>query len=528
MRLIPINNLGQVGLIADVPPIELPVNAWTDVKNMRFKDGAVEKFLGHAAQLGTPLHAPQWLLPVTQGGTAFWLYASTERVGATDGASHADITREIGGLYTVNPSSGWTGTIIEGIPVISNGIDAPQMWKFPALSQKLERLSAWPTGYSCNTLVGLKRYLVALDVSKAGVRFPTMVKWSHQAPTGDVPQSWSVADDTVDSGEYTLPGEGGYLVDGSPLRDGLILYKEYQTWGMQYVGGVEIFRFSKLFDNIGAITRRCAIEFFSGKQLVYTGDDVVLHDGHQAKSIADARIRRFISGLIDTANYNRAFVSADYASSEVWVCIPEAGQDSCTIAGVWNWLSDTWSTRQLPNVRHATNGIVNPIPGGETWDSATGVWDTDTQAWGDRTADPTKRKLLLANEAETQLFTQGTTATFNGVPYEAFVERKGLGLPTRRDGPPDYTRMKQVLGVWPRISGTQGGTVSVTLGTQAHPDAPVVWGNPRGFILGASQPMLDFSGTAASRVHAIRFSSNDETQWRLHGYDVEIIDRGQR
>lgn len=525
-RIVPIKELGNVGLLADLPFSELPLNAWTDVRNMRFHNGAVEKFLGHAAQLGDPLYIPQWLLSVAQGGTAFWLYAGAERVGATDGAQHADITRALGGLYSVSPISGWTGTIIEDIPVINNGLDAPQMWRRPALSQKLERLTAWPTNYTCNSMCGLKRYLVALDVSKAGVRFPTMVKWSHQAPTGDVPQTWSVDDESIDAGEYTLPGDGGFLVDGKNLRDSLMLYKEYQTWQMQYIAGADIFRFNKIFESIGAISRRSATEFFSGKHFVFTGDDVVVHDGHQAISVISERIRKLLADTIDINNYNKAFVVPNFSATEVWLCIPESGQDACTKAFVWNWLKNTWGVRQLPRVLHASNGIVNPQSADETWDGAVGVWDTDNVAWGDRTSDPTKRKVLMATSLS-KLYTPDVGAKFDTDEIFAFVERRGIGFPTRADQPPDYSRVKQVLGMWPRISGTEGGTITVSLGIQDRVDSPVNWVAIRSYKIGTGD-MLDFSGSPGSKIHAIKFESKDSTQWRLHGYDIEVIDRGER
>lgn len=524
--IIPINDLASTGLIVDRPFSELPLNAWTDVRNMRFKDGSVERFLGHAEQLGVPATPPQFLLSASQGGTPFWLYASDTKVGATDGAVHADITR-VTGDYSVNPVSGWTGVIIEDIPVVNNGIDVPQMWNKPALATKLAPLSNWPAGTSCSSLRGLKRYLIALDVNKLGTRFPTMIKWSHQSDVGGVPRSWDESRDDLDAAEYSLPGEGGFLVDGQTLRDVLIIYKEFQTWQMQYVGGIDIFRFNAIFDNIGAITRRCVAEFFSGKHLVFTGDDVVLHDGHQAKSIASGRIRQHIANVLDPQNYSKAFVVVDYASNEVWVCVPEVGASSCTLAFIWNWLQDTWAVRELPGILHAANGIVNPQSIGETWDGAVGTWDEQQRAWGDRVSDPTKRKLLMAGGGK--LLTPHTTQQFSGQNIDAYVERRGMGFPLGKDRtgqfPPDYTQVKQVLSLWPRISGTPGGTVSVTLGTQHRIDSPVVWGSPRSFIIGTGD-RLDFSGSSASKIHAIRFESHDTTFWKLHGYDVEVISRG--
>src|SRR5688500_2043257 len=130
-RLIPVSGAGQHGLITDLPPDELPLNAWTDARNVRFRRGAVEKILGHTEVFPGALLPAEFLLQSALSGTAYWLYASDEGAAATDGATHAIITR-ISGPYTASPSIGWTGTTIEDIPVINNGFDVPQVWDRPA------------------------------------------------------------------------------------------------------------------------------------------------------------------------------------------------------------------------------------------------------------------------------------------------------------------------------------------------------------------------------------------------------------
>lgn len=534
--IIPVPEAGKIGVVTDRPLTELPLNAWTDCQNVRFREGCAEKFLGEQAVLGSPLWPPHWLLNTSQAGLSLWLYLATTKAGATDGTTHADATRASGN-YTANPLIGWTGTVIEGVPVVNNGVDIPQMWNKPALSQKLADLTAWPSNLRCNTLTGLKRYLVALDCFKSGVRYPTMIKWSHQAPTGDVPVSWDETDDSLDAGEYTLPGEAGFIVDGVTLRDHLILYREFQTWAMHYVAGLEIFRFNKLFDNIGALSRRCALEFFSGKHLVFTGDDVILHDGNQASSLLSRRARRLISGKVDPTNYGRSFVVADNLASEVWVAFPENGQEFCTKALVWNWLEDTWGERDLPAAGHIANGIVSAAAVGETWDSAVGDWDSDSQPWGDRASDPTKRQMLMAvpgdagTSATWRLISPGFSNQFQGVNMTSYVEKRSIGFPTARtkagEFPPDYQSVKQVLGIWPRVDGTLGGKLKVHLGLQDRIGGPVDWQQPEEFEIGSTE-FCDFSGVPASKLHALKIESDSDIEWRLAGYDAEVIYRGAR
>lgn len=45
-QVLPINQLDQAGLILDMPPVSLPPNAFSDVQNVRFKNGAVQKMEG--------------------------------------------------------------------------------------------------------------------------------------------------------------------------------------------------------------------------------------------------------------------------------------------------------------------------------------------------------------------------------------------------------------------------------------------------------------------------------------------------
>ena len=45
-QVVPITGLADVGIILDTPPVSLPPNAFTNARNVRFKDGAVRKMEG--------------------------------------------------------------------------------------------------------------------------------------------------------------------------------------------------------------------------------------------------------------------------------------------------------------------------------------------------------------------------------------------------------------------------------------------------------------------------------------------------
>ena len=67
-QVIPLEGIDKVGLIADMPAVSLPSGAWSDVRNVRFDDGAIRKFKGHIpvfddAMLMNIQHVAYWENP---------------------------------------------------------------------------------------------------------------------------------------------------------------------------------------------------------------------------------------------------------------------------------------------------------------------------------------------------------------------------------------------------------------------------------------------------------------------------------
>lgn len=59
---------------------------------------------------------------------------------------------------------------------------------------------------------------------------------------------------------------------------------------MQYVGGTFTFRFRRL-RRLWDAAAGCAVEFQAGLHTVFTGDDLTVHDGNTAQSIATNKVR---------------------------------------------------------------------------------------------------------------------------------------------------------------------------------------------------------------------------------------------
>jgi hypothetical protein len=525
------DELGMVGFIADLLPHELPPEAWSAGKNVRMRDGYAMKMAGHTPVYGTPAVAPYWLLPVPTTVDYMWLYASLAKVHVVDSSrTHTDITRTVGGDYAATLNGGWNGGVLNGIPIINNGVDVPQMWKPATVATPLAALTAWDAAWRTKAIRPFKSFLFALDVTESGVRYPHKVRWSHPALPGDVPASWDEADTTKDAGQVTLGDSGGYLLDCLPLRNTNIVYKEDQIWGLQYVGGNQIFREYKILGEAGALTRDCAAAFFNNglKHAVFGSDDLYVHDGNSAVSIATKMVKRWLFNQIAGDVYQRAFVVPNYDAREIWFCFPVSGDSLATLALPWSWETGTFGTpRELPSVRFLAAGLINDTGVDQTWDGDSGVWDSDSGLWDDRLYGSAARRVLMGVPGDPSLQYVDTTNQFAGTNMSCFLERTGLAfIKKARDGAlkADVSVRKLVQEIWPRIEAPNGTQVDVYVGAQEEVNGGVTWSGPFPFIVGTTQKI---SPLVAGRFIAVKFLTAANVTWKLHSYEMEIVPVGK-
>jgi len=516
--IISLSNPGA-GVIKDKEAYDIPKDFWSNASNVRFNDGYAEKFLGHSSTLGTPSIAPYFLLPFQTTSLFYWIYAGLNKVYVTEGDVHKNITRSSGD-YNATADEGWTGGVLGGIPILCNGIDAPQML-FPASpSNTLSELSNWPSNTLAEVVRPFKNYLVALNVNEGGEKYPYVVRWSHPADPGTVPTSWDYADATKDAGRQPLSESGGVIIDGGSLRDSFIIYRENATWEMRFIGGRFIFSFRQIFPNTGIFAKRCFIEF-EGKHFVLTSDDLIVHDGATSKSVLDGKYRNTLFDELRSAtNSKRTYLAANYAKNEVWVCYPTSSASLPNKALVWNWRHDSLGFRALPSAAHIAFDVVDAQTNA-TWDTLTGTWDTWTGSWDDRRYDPSKRAMLLADPTDTKLYELDSTNQFDGINMTATLERTGLLL-TRNDEV-DFDSIKRINRVYPKMSGS--GDVTIYIGYQMAANDAVTWDLGTTFTIGTDHKV---DVRASGRLMAIKIKSAGDVSWKLHGIDLDVDKVGRR
>lgn len=508
-----------LGVNKDLSIADLKDGFVTDASNVRFRESYAELFLGQEEAYGTPPIAPISAFPVRIAGARYWLVLSQTKAYAVTGspAVWTNVTRQTASVdvnYAASLDTLWNGGVLNGVPILNNGVDAPQMWSPAGAGTKLAALSNWPASTTARVLRMHQNFAFALDVTKSGTRYPHRLKWSAPAEPGTVPVTWDETDDENDAGERDIPGSG-YLVDALSLRQSFIIYKEGSTHICTYAGAPFIWNTQQLFATSGMLSADCAVEI-DGTHVVLTASDVVRHDGSSVQSIVDKATRRWLFQNIDSSNYDRCFVTKNVYFNEVWVCFPELGQTSCTRALVYNYKDGTTSFRSLPSVTSGNTGLVEATIG-STIDSKTQPIDSYTASFDENEfGAQLERTMLCAPSRPALVLADSGTQSF-GAFVSAYMERTGLAM-----GVPD--RVKLVTRVRPHFRAPTGTVLTFRIGGHMDLYGPVTWSAPITYTVGVDQSV---DGFASGRYLAYRIESVSAYQWRLDGMDLEFNVKGR-
>jgi hypothetical protein len=514
-------NAGAAGVVKDLSVHELPRNVWTDARNVRFLGGYAQQFLGHGSAYGDLPVVPYHVVPVNVGAARYWLYAGASKVYATAITGglpvHTNLTRQTAGVdvdYTGVPNQ-WTSTVLSGIPILNPGntVDPPQRWNLDT-AQRMVKLDNWPANTYCKSLRAFKNFLVALGVTKGGVYYPYMVKWSSPADPGGVPATWDPADATQDAGEFDCAEGGDPIIDGLQLRDYLMIYKEHSVWRLTYTGGIFVMAAQKVLGMSGALNRNCVVDL-DGVHFVLTGSDIVIHDGQQATSVLDDVARQALFQDMDASATDRAFVVQNPFLNEVFVCYASVGNSIPNKALVYNYRNKTVTYRDMPNVHHAAFGSVDDQLS-QSWDSDGDPWNADLTLWNGPGFTPATTRVLMASNSQ-KLYLLDASASFDGVKPTSFLERVGLSY----DAPESIKLLKSVRA---RMTGNVGETVTISVAGMLDPYETPNYTAVMAHVIGQS---VKVDCMVTGRYFAIKFSDGTAYLWRLDSYDVELEPMGE-
>ena len=533
MALIPVNNVGEVGIVKDINPWELPPNVWSDGNNVRSEHGAITKSPGYAEVMATCPIVPLYITNLNTAADNYWIIGGTAAIHVfkESNTTWYNITGT-SGPYSATAEENWTSTVLGGILIMTNGFDDPQFWALtngePSTSTVMADLTAWPADTECKSMRAFRSFLVALNVNDSSgvsdVGYSRLVKWSTEAATQTLPSSWDETSATVDAGTYELADTRGAILDGLPLRDTFMIYKDDSIYSMTYVGTPFIFAFRQLSPSVGALTKNCVAEF-DGGHFFFGNGDIYINDGQKVTSILPHKIRDYVFDFIDGAQYKKSFVVADYGNTEMWACFPTAENtsDQCNKAVVWNWTNKACTLRDLPNLSHIGYGSIADPNSFTTWAAATGItWSAALGAWS-ATWSTVENVLVMASLTDTKIYRNASGNQEDTTDMTSYIERTGMAMGAQ--GQEDRTSVKRIKAIWPRMEVSGANTVNVYVGTQMSTEEGVTWTSAYTFNPDSESKV---SCRASGKLYGVKFESTGDFDWRLDGYDIELDDAGRR
>ena len=536
----PIRALGAVGLVKDISPYDLPPNAWSEARNVRFDQGRItrapifRKFLAtediYEPTFGFDLYNFQGenldsFILIDGNGEPFLL--ENEVLTSLVPLDHQVISARLQPYTAANLGQ----VFYYNHPVSGPYYLTPGMTEF-------DNLPDWNAGWRAAALRPFKDFLIALNVTKSGQSNPYLVKWSDLTLAGAPPASWDITSTTNSAGENPLFELDTPLVDGLSLRNDFIIYSRSQVYLMEYIGGPFIFQFRKIFNEGGMINQNCAVEH-NGTHYVFGVDDIYVHDGISKRSIVEQKMRREVFNQINTDYLNRCFVHHSPRLNEVMFFYVSRTQDTafpgtvgCNKALVFNYASNTLYEYEVNNVFSSFNGTISKTL---TWSAAETLGLTYNNIGGsyaDLVDTVSERHTVLLAGAPL-----GGTADAGKVLVMDFADRGVVPLPADPDSTPtpvlsrigidmdemgsDLETRKMITRVFPQlyVENTQDATVALRFGKQEFPSGAISWAAP---VVYNPETQYKVDVRLSGRYLAIAIEPSKMNDFEVSGYDLEV------
>lgn len=521
--LVPLENMGQVGLITDIPPYQLPPEAWSSGANIRFDDMSVKKSPGYREVMVGLEFEPKHLETYQEYDERgyYWIAFGDEKIASWSGGVWYDITPLTG--LTSDTNRQWQTTKLGAVLIATNGVDKPIWWplnsvKLAVPDKRFEILEEWPEEYdNCQTIEGFKSFVIAGSLLKDdGIRMNRTVIWSDMTNQYTPPSSWDPLDPDGDAGEYELLETEGPAVHIQTLGESCMVYKTDSIYVMSFVGAPFMFSFRVLNPDVGIMCKN-ACAAFPGGHFFVGNDDCYVNNGQSIKPMLTQKIKSRLFNNIDGDSFLRTFCITDHGNSEIWTCFPTVNSTYCNEALVWNFVNNTFSIRTLPELSHAKYG-VSKIIDGTTWNDVTIPWDSSSARWGTGSYDNVVEHIVFAEPNTMKVYRDESGNTEDGDMMYSWIERTGIDLG-------DPSSVKHVKSVWPKITVSGSNTVNVYTGFQMSADEPVTWDGP---VKYNPDTMSKISVRTTGKFFGIRVESEADMTWELSGIEYELSPGGRR
>ena len=567
MALLPVEQIGSVGIHTDPPSYSLPPNTWSDGANVRFTDLGVMKMPGYKEAMktfpndkGRPMHIVFRNASYEADDQDMWFVFTeknimTYRNESGDWVTSATLPTSGSGLGGVDDiwSTAWNGPIL----LATNG---KSMWQlqlslgYPASPPAFTRWYANAQGETSqvfNALGTFKSHIIGLG-TKAN---PYRVWWStamsayEQVGSGTSVNQFDYTDENKDSGDFELNETRGKIIGGAQLGDGFMVYKEDCAYVMNYIGQPFIFGFKVMAKDVGLLNKR-ALAVFDGGHVFVGINDVHLNNGQSIAPLLSDKLQSEMFGDMNPELHQNVFVVSGKKTTEFGIFWPSADVKTdytpwhddgwqyedwrgCDRGIIWNWLNNTLTLFDPQNpIDHACEGIAPTDPPkvwgeytGTLYEEYGGTWDEATTKWNDDSYGMIAQHLVLlkgnnsnTTYAKAKLFRTHSGEKSDDKDMYSFIERTGYDLG-------DPGGVKFVRAVYPKMEIQGNNTVNVYICGQMSPEDGIRWEGPYPFNPDTQSKV---SCRVSGKYFGVKFESEGDFSWRLHGYEFDMEQSGRR
>ena len=543
---LPLRKLGDAGIVTDRNPYDLPLNAFSDGLNVIFDEGKAVRapaFKSLYDQIQTPAN---WLwsdgslgswdnfgfgwncvTPNTNDDNARLMSSynhpangSTLVVANVDksafdyvGGTFANVTPTVvstGGTDTTP----WTHTELAGFSVLCRSGLTPYVRDIQgdALYELMTSATGWASTTYAKAIRSYKDFFIALNVTKAGTTYDTMVKWCDpvQYRTAKSNIDWDETSTTNSAGENIIGNARTAIEDGLAMGNVFIIYTQTESIVMEFTGSSLIFSFRDLFHDDGVIAKNC-VAAIGNTHYVFGYNDIYTHNGVQKQSLADDRVRRKIYSEMDRSKADKFFVTYDSMLDLVYFCYVSTDSslgftntNYCNKAAVFNVRNSTWGFMDLPNIA----GAAMTYSSAATKDvlAMVGLRNVSNGINGSRVY-------------AVDLLRSGSVVT---TPHPetiktSYIERLGVDLDETQA---PLRSMKQLNSAVPQIGVTNNAhTVNIKLGFTDLPTASTATYTSSTFTPGSEYKV---DARANGRLVAYKIEETSGNYYNLSGIDFDI------
>lgn len=566
MALLPVEQLGDVGIHTDPPPYSLPPNTWSDGANVRFTDRGVMKMHGYAevmqtfpANKGRPLHIVFRSASLEPNDTDMWFVFTESHIMTyrnLNGNWYDSAVLPAGGNIDDVWSTAWNGAVL----LATNG---KSMWQlqlsngYPSVNNPT--FTRWyanadgETGQVFNALGTFKSHIIGLGTPTNPYRVWWSTAMSAYEPVGSGTglNQFDYMNDDKDSGDFELNETRGKIIGGAQLGDGFMVYKEDCAYVMNYIGQPFIFGFKVMAKDVGLLNKR-ALAVFDGGHVFIGINDVHLNNGQSITPLLADKLQTEMFSDMNPDLHHKAFVVSNKKTTEFGIFWPSAGMrteespwdetdpnweyknfSACDRCIVWNWLNNTLTLADPQNpIDHACEGII-PKGGVKVWGDYTGsqyevyggTWEDANTTWNEQTYGMISQHLVLVkgNYEKIGATKPAFYRTHSGEKAGdkdmfSWIERIGYDLG-------DPGGVKFVRAVYPKMEVSGGHTVDVYVCSQMSPEDSIRWEGPYPFDPNTQSKV---SCRVTGKYFGVKFQATGDYSWRLHGYEFDMEEAGRR